>query len=410
MRVFSWLKNMLKVLLVSIFVLSLLEALARVVKTVDLDVARLAPGEWFVYSPTLGWERKPGFRGVVEGLAESDFDEAGYFVIDSKQIADTNKKKIIFIGDSNTFGYGVPAQSSFVEVVEWLLTDVNTINLGVNGYSSYQGRVSLDKYLPLLKPDLVVASFNFNDRRYVLPPDTIDSAATFDMVYRYSVSAGRRVAEFIEISYFMRGLRRVMTAIGLLSRPVPVTEVRVDALKPRVDEEAYRRNLSYIAEKTKRLGIPLIFLLLKDNPSESRYLKEGIEKLKRADNRAVEDLIVAVRAHSMFSDLARIYLAKAYRAQGNTEKAAEVAISPFPFRSLHGGYPVRSDTVYNDIMRQVASDYAVELVDGASVLDQHPLVYSDFCHFDVDGHRMVGELLARRISQILSDSKPNASQ
>jgi hypothetical protein len=44
MRFFSWLKNILKGLLVSIFVLLLFEALARVVKTVDLDVARLAPG------------------------------------------------------------------------------------------------------------------------------------------------------------------------------------------------------------------------------------------------------------------------------------------------------------------------------------------------------------------------------
>jgi hypothetical protein len=60
-------------------------------------------------------------------------------------------------------------------------------------------------------------------------------------------------------------------------------------------------------------------------------------------------------------------------------------------------------------MRQVANDYAVELVDGANVLDEHPLVYIDFCHFNVDGHRRVGELLARRISQILSDWKPNTS-
>jgi GDSL-like Lipase/Acylhydrolase family len=187
MRFFSWLKDILKGLLVSIIALLLVEALARVVKTVDYDVARPASKEWFVYSPALGWERKPGYRGVV-GLADRDFDGAGYFAVDSKQITDTRKKRIIFIGESNTFGYGVPTQSSFVEVVEGLLTDVNTINLGVNGYTSYQGRVSLEKYLPLLKPDLVVASFNFNDRRYVLPPDTIDSAETFEKIYGSSLA------------------------------------------------------------------------------------------------------------------------------------------------------------------------------------------------------------------------------
>ena len=410
MRSYSWLKDILKGLLVSIVMFLLAEALARVGKTVEQDVAQEKVGdpEWFVYSPTLGWERRPGYRGVF-GFAERNFDGAGYFAVDSKEIADTTKKKIIFIGESNTFGYGVPTQSSFVEVVEGLLKDVNTINLSVSGYTSYQGRVSLEKYLPLLKPDLVVASFNFNDRRYVVPPDTIDSAERFEKAYRLSQSAGPRIAEFLEISYFCRALRRIITVTGLLPRPV--TEVRVDALKPRVDEDAYRRNLSHIAEETKRLGIPLLFLLLHDNPIESYHLKEGIENLTRSDKMAIAHLTVAVEARNTCSDLARIYLAKAYQAQGNTEKAAEVVISSrSPWRGLHGGYPIRLDTVYNDIMRQVASDHAVELVDAAKVLDEHPYDYIDLIHFNVDGHRRVGELLASRISQILSGSKTSTSQ
>lgn len=410
MRSYSWLKDILKGLLVSIVMFLLAEALARIGKTVEQDVAQEKVGdpEWFVYSPTLGWERRPGYRGVF-GFAERNFDGAGYFAVDSKEIADTTKKKIIFIGESNTFGYGVPTQSSFVEVVEGLLKDVNTINLSVSGYTSYQGRVSLEKYLPLLKPDLVVASFNFNDRRYVVPPDTIDSAERFEKAYRLSQSAGPRIAEFLEISYFCRALRRIITVTGLLPRPV--TEVRVDALKPRVDEDAYRRNLSHIAEETKRLGIPLLFLLLHDNPIESYHLKEGIENLTRSDKMAIAHLTVAVEARNTCSDLARIYLAKAYQAQGNTEKAAEVVISSrSPWRGLHGGYPIRLDTVYNDIMRQVASDHAVELVDAAKVLDEHPYDYIDLIHFNVDGHRRVGELLASRIPQILSGSKTSTSQ
>jgi lysophospholipase L1-like esterase len=412
-RFFTWLKDILKGLLVSIVVLLLVEALGRVVKTVNQDIAYkkvLASEEWFVYSPTLGWERKPGYRGVVEGLTDRDFDGAGYFAIDSKQITDTTKKKIIFIGDSSTFGYGVPTQSSFVEVVEELLTDVNTINLGVNGYSSYQGRVSLDKYLPLLKPDLVVASFNFNDRRYVLEPGAIDSAEKFQKVYRSSLSVGYSIAGFLEISYSFRALRRGMRGIGLLPRSMyEVTEVHVDTAKPRVDEDAYHRNLCQVAEQTKRLGIPLLFLLLKDNPLESYHLKEGIENLTRSDEMAIAHLTVAVNARNAFSDLARIYLAKVYQAKGNTKKAAEVVISRPFVRSLHGEHPVRLDTVYNDIMRQVASDYTVELVEAAKVLDAHPYDYIDACHFNVDGHRRVGELLASRISHILSVQRKNSS-
>jgi hypothetical protein len=74
-----------------------------------------------------------------------------------------NKKEDHLYWRSNTFGYGVSTESSFVEVVEGLLKDVNTINLAVSGYSSYQGKAYLEKYLFLLKPDLVVASFNFDE-------------------------------------------------------------------------------------------------------------------------------------------------------------------------------------------------------------------------------------------------------
>jgi hypothetical protein len=200
----------------------------------------------------------------------------------------------------------------------------------------------------------------------------------------------------------------MMTAVALLPRSG--TKVRVDAVKPRVDEDAYHWNLSHIAEETKRLGIPLLLLLLKDNPIEAYHLKEGIKNLTRSDKMAIAHLTVAVRADNMFSDLARLYLAKVYQAQGNMKKAAEVVVSRSPMRSLHGGRPVRVDTMYNDIMRQVASDHAVELVDAAKVLDEHPYDYIDSCHFNVDGHRRVGELLASRISQILSGGKMSTSQ
>ena len=389
--------------------LLLVEAVARVAKTIEQDVRPktvLSSEDWFVYSPNLGWERKPGYKGVP-GIMERDFDGAGYLTVDSKKIADTTKKKVIFVGDSNTIGHGVATQSTFAEVVEGLLTNVDAINLGVSGYTSYQGRLSLEKYLPLLKPDLVVASFNFNDRRSILPPDEIDGAGKFEKVYRSSLNPAPKIVEFLEISYSFRALRRIMWAMSLLPRP-PVTLVRVDAMKPRVDENAYRRNLSRIAEDTKRLGIPLIFLLLKDNPIESYHLNEGIKNLTTSDKTAIAQLTVAVNSKNVFSDLARIYLAKAYQARGNTEKAAAVVISDSttsPVNELHGGRPVRSDTVYNDIMRQVASAYDVEVVDAAKVLDEHPYDYIDFCHFNVDGHRRVGELLASRISHVLSGCK-----
>lgn len=412
MRESSRLHNVLMGLLLSVVVLLLAEACFRVAKTFDLDMGSevsLAPAEGFVYSEALGWERKPGYKGVAAGGHEREFDAAGYVTVDSTQVSDTTKQKIIFIGDSNTFGYGVPTRSSFVEVVEELLPDVHAINLGVIGYTSYQGRVSFEQYAPLLKPDLVVVSFNYNDRRSILEPGAIDGAAEFQRMYRSRSNAGARIAGFLDASYLVRALRRAMRVAGL------VTEVggRIDTLPPRVSEEAYRRNLSLIAEETKRLGIPLVFLQLKDNPLESYHLKEGIKSLEgveatRSDTMAIAHLAVAVESTNMFSDLARLHLAKAYRAQGNGVKAEKALSSSVPFRSLQGGRPIRLDTAYNDIMRQVARDYGVELVDAATVLDEQPEDYIDFCHFNEDGHRRVGALLASRISPLLPVHTPQA--
>ena len=177
--------------LATLIVLLALEMLARIAGTVVQDFAPTGTASatnWLKYSPDLGWVRRPGFKGHA-GLADREFDAAGYFAVDSRQIAgSTGRKKVVFLGDSNTFGFGTPTADSFVEVADRLLPDVDMINLGVVGYSSYQGRLTLEKHLPLLKPDLVVVSFNFNDRRYVAPPDEVDSQQEFQRVYHASES------------------------------------------------------------------------------------------------------------------------------------------------------------------------------------------------------------------------------
>jgi lysophospholipase L1-like esterase len=71
------------------------------------------------------------------------------------------------------------------------------------------------------------------------------------------------------------------------------------------------------------------------------------------------------------------------------------------YDSFRGGQLVRLDTEYNDIMRDVARETGSELVEGADVLEQEPLDFIDNCHFNTDGHRRLGELLARRIGDKL---------
>ena len=87
--------------------------------------------------------------------------------------------------------------------------------------------------------------------------------------------------------------------------------------------------------------------------------------------------------------------------QGRTEEA-ENMLTVIPTRSLHGGSPVYLDTDYNRIMKNVATEYAIEVVDAGHVLDENPSDYTDFCHFNANAHRKIAHLLRDRLAAILS--------
>ena len=77
-------------------------------------------------------------------------------------------KRIIALGNSCTFGWGVGGQHTWaVRLQQQLNTDLapetfEVLNCGVPGYSSFQGRKYLARLLPL-EPDIVLIIFGWND-------------------------------------------------------------------------------------------------------------------------------------------------------------------------------------------------------------------------------------------------------
>jgi hypothetical protein len=80
-----------------------------------------------------------------------------------KDIEDTDKFKILFLGDSLTFGEGVPYGSRFSDLIEKEIKNVYTINAGVPGYGIHQVYLWFRHYGINLKPNLVICS--------IIPPD-----------------------------------------------------------------------------------------------------------------------------------------------------------------------------------------------------------------------------------------------
>ncbi len=79
--------------------------------------------------------------------------------------------RIVVLGDSSTFGWGVAVEDAYPEQLRHLLAKrmdldpawVEVINLGVPGYSTFQGRVLLEGLGLTLRPDFVIWSYLSND-------------------------------------------------------------------------------------------------------------------------------------------------------------------------------------------------------------------------------------------------------
>lgn len=85
------------------------------------------------------WDGVVG-RGFPEspGISRT-FDSRGLFGVDSAQLALEVYPRVLLIGDSNVSGLGVATNETYGEVSDTCLPDTDVINLGVPGYSSFQG-------------------------------------------------------------------------------------------------------------------------------------------------------------------------------------------------------------------------------------------------------------------------------
>jgi lysophospholipase L1-like esterase len=374
----------------------LLEFSARALFTVQATANSLLTPEWYTFSTDVGWEKTKNFDGSFYGV-HYQFDPHGFLAIDTEKISNSHDLKILTLGDSVTFGFGVPPESSFPEILDDLLPSVSVINLAVSGYSSFQGYKTLLKYAPTINPALIIVSFGHNDRRYVLSEYEEDSDVEFA-----KVATGHRWEVVRRTLYLEQLIQVLMSKARLVKNPESVTAVEdVRKLNVRVPPESYRNNLINIARFSKERHIPLIFLVLKDNPMYTEHLRQGLKFLEESRyDLAERELHIAYHLHNPFSALAQKYLTIAYEQLGNFEEARKIMRLEHPFVSLHGGDVLYQDVEYNEIMRSVGRQYGITLVEAGDVMDGDPSLYTDDCHPDEKGHEKIARLLLPAIKKI----------
>ena len=118
----------------------------------------------FLKDKKLFWKLKP------DQTVTSKFFQGHTYRINSdgqrdKEISkEKHKPRIIALGNSCTFGWGIDSDLIYTRRLEQILDEhYEIINAGVPGYSSFQGQIYFESDLVKLKADYVLILFGWND-------------------------------------------------------------------------------------------------------------------------------------------------------------------------------------------------------------------------------------------------------
>jgi lysophospholipase L1-like esterase len=384
-------------LTVGILVLLGTETTTRAAFTFVADHALEPADLWRIDAGELGWEPRPGFRGVWAEQPR-EMDARGFFATDSGKLASA-APKILALGAATTYGLGVRQEDTFVERLDHSLGGARVINLGVCGYTVVQGAMRFARRgLPLDPRVIVVEGNTYNERKYVLRPDEIDSP---DKFRRYTTEHARQLRAhdlyLYRVAWFME------RKVGLEPPRLPTQELTdIRTLIPRVPPEQYRHALRDIASTARERGIAVVFLIVHDNPVITATLRRGREALQRGEtDRAIEELSAAMTVSSEYSMLARRHLVSAYEQAGQTEAAHQTARIAAT-RHFMGIQAIADEDAYQAIMLEVGREF------GATVIDLDPAtlggstIYYDYAHLNATGHATATRLLAPAIRKALA--------
>jgi lysophospholipase L1-like esterase len=195
-----------------------------------------ALNEILVPDPTLFWTLAPNVEGkVITGhIARSgslsftvSTDAHGARRVPAVANA---QGRVAFIGDSTTFGFAVDDGQAFPAVVQERLGNVQCLNLGVPGYTAYQGHLQLQRFPFDAPPDVVVVDFGFND------------AAAWDDLG----DAEHEGRLWAQRSWLTRNLR-VLSVLGRLFHRPEAASAGSGERRPRLTDDEFASEIRAIA-------------------------------------------------------------------------------------------------------------------------------------------------------------------
>jgi len=392
---------------------------------------------FWVPDPELGARPRPNYRGPDEQGFGVRLSSLGLRNPEVEVPAPPGRTRVIAMGDSVTYGFAVAEDETYPRVLEAELaarglTDVEVVNAGISGTTTYQGAVFLERDLLRLEPDVVLFAYMNNDRwesrGQVHTQEAIRAAYDGQrwpyVLHRFAL--GRVVNRFraggLDGVLQTPAARRVL-AERIASRqarevvlppPRPLVPAgpgdrrleRIAAfgrMVPTVGLEQRRRLCDRVADLAQEHGFRLVFLNFYDHPYMVAPLRRARERLELGDAEGAREALLDYFSTApvpetsggrlMDFDLrANHDLATAYDLLGTPE--AERSFY-FP-RSNFVRKPLYLDVEVNGVASEVAQRRGVEVIDFDDLGFE---AYIDHIHLTPAGHRIV----AARIADVLAE-------
>jgi lysophospholipase L1-like esterase len=264
--------NVLAIAAGSVAALVVAEAVVRVADPIGISYyehARAYHGDK-IADATRGFRHRPGLRATY-GRTDVSINEIGLRDDPIAPKAD-GEYRIVAVGDSVTFGWGVPRADTFTEQLERDLArrlgrPVTVINGGVGGYNSVQELAFLREDGLRLSPDLVLLVYVYNDvDRFVGParPDEDLSLAGKPPLQAMQLLLGRL--------WSYRFAKHVLTYGGALKwsvvggSPVPTPTELQESMNA----------VSAMVDAASQAGVPTLVLYFRWTVASSPFLVDAV--------------------------------------------------------------------------------------------------------------------------------------
>ena len=219
--------------------------------------------------------------------------------------------RIVTIGDSSTFGWGVDPEYTFQHLLEERFrrrgseTPTEVLNLGISGHTSRHGLGLSEHYVRDLDPDVLILSYGANDARRVLQ----SADEMLDLDDRWQGTARDLLYRFQTFRLLRRLILRVYDPFdGSRARAEAEGEER--DLVGAVERDVYMDNLRSLVVQARELGIRSVLLGICTPPD---YLR-GMDYVAETEEVPIVDAgelflsrLDDLRAHRLYPDEVRFY-------------------------------------------------------------------------------------------------------